>query len=242
MTFSRRTTRQVTSMLAALSVGVTLAACAQSAQRTPASFSAAGPQPSSATSAAAAAHTAYDISRVDNVKDDFPPGFPAQPQPSKTLSQQDIDSSGITAFTGAQVDPPQCRSVLIPPNAEPAVGAQAAGIRGEGDQGSIYVVALRLPRSAPASQPPAGCDRVTVSGSAQASGTAERIPAPSIAGATTTGAKLSVNAAEDPDYVFTAALDDRTSVIVMGSTDAQLNPQQLLSDLLVKAASAVRGQ
>ncbi|EUA34312.1 hypothetical protein I552_5095 [Mycobacterium xenopi 3993] len=34
-----------------------------------------------------------------------------------------------------------------------------------------------------------------------------------------------MDAADDPDYVFTAALDDQTSVVVMGSTDAQLNPQ-----------------
>ncbi|BCO36882.1 hypothetical protein BMW24_011145 [Mycobacterium heckeshornense] len=192
--------------------------------------------------AASPAGAAYDISRVDRVKDDLPPGFAGEAEPSKTLTQQDIASSGITAFTGAQVDPPQCRAVLVPPHVEPSVGTQAAGVRGQGDQGNIYIVAMRLPQPVRASQPPAGCDRVSVSGSPKASGTAERIAAPSIAGVTTTGAKLSVDAAEDPDYVFTAALDDQTSVVVMGSTDAQLNPQGLLSDLLVKATSAVRGR
>ncbi|EUA34311.1 hypothetical protein I552_5094 [Mycobacterium xenopi 3993] len=92
-------------------------------------------------------------------------GLRGEAEPSKTLSQQDIASSGITAFTGAQVDPPQCRAVLIPPHVEPSVGTQAAGVRGQGDQGNIYVVAMRLPQPVRASQPPAGCDRVSVSGS-----------------------------------------------------------------------------
>jgi hypothetical protein len=81
-----------------------------------------------------------------------------------------------------------------------------------------------------------------MSGSPEAAGTAERVPGPNIDGVTTTGVKLSPTDAEDPDYIFTAALNDQTSVVVMGSTDAQLNPQQLLSDLLVKATSAVRSQ
>ncbi|BBU23431.1 DUF5642 family protein [Mycobacterium xenopi] len=225
----------MTSLLAALGVSV-LAGCGHPAESRSSGASAVQPP------AASPARSAYDISRVERVKDDLPPGFAGEAEPSKTLSQQDIASSGITAFTGAQVDPPQCRAVLIPPHVEPSVGTQAAGVRGQGDQGNIYVVAMRLPQPVRASQPPAGCDRVSVSGSPKASGTAERIPAPNIAGITTTGAKLSVDAADDPDYVFTAALDDQTSVVVMGSTDAQLNPQGLLSDLLVKATSAVRGQ
>jgi hypothetical protein len=227
MSISRRSTAEIALCLAAVGVSV-VAGCGQPAENKPTGSSAVQP--------------AYDISHIDRVKDDLPPGFAAEAEPAKTLSQQDIANSGITAFTEAQVNPPQCRAVLIPPNVEPSVGTQAAGVRGQGEQGNIYLVALRLPQPARASQLPAGCDRVSVSGSAKASGTAERIAAPNIPGISTTGAKLSVNAAEDPDYVFTAALDDQTSVVVMGSTDAQLNPQGLLSDLLVKATSAVRGQ
>lgn len=80
-----------------------------------------------------------------------------------------------------------------------------------------------------------------MTGEPEASGAAERTPAPDISGTTTTGVKLAVND-EDPDYIFTAALDDQTSIVVVGSTDPQLNPQQLAPDLLVKAAAAVRGQ
>ncbi|TDH52108.1 hypothetical protein E2F47_14880 [Mycobacterium eburneum] len=182
------------------------------------------------------------MARVDSVKDAFPAGFNPQAEPAKTLSQADIDGSGINAFTGAQVDPPQCRALIIPPYAEPSVGAQAAGIRGEGDQGNIDVVALKLPQPIKATPVPAGCDQVKLSGSPEASGTAQPVPAPAIAGVTTSAAKLTVDSGDDPDYVYSAALDDRTTVVVMGGTDPDLNPEQVMSDLLVKAVAAVRGQ
>jgi hypothetical protein len=246
MSSPRHISRRIAFLLLAFGVGVTLAACgnAEQSQSTPSS-SAQQQSPSSPSAAAANAATpsgADDLSRVDNVKGDFPPGFTTDAHPAKTLDQHDIDSSGITAFTKAQVDPPQCRSLIVPPHAEPSVGAEAAGVSGEGEQGKIYVVALRLPQPASGSQLPAGCDRVSLSGSPEVAGTAERIPAPKIDGVTTTGVKLSPTDAEDPDYIFTAALDNQTSVVVMGSADAQLNPEQLLSDLLGKATSAVRGQ
>lgn len=107
----------------------------------------------------------------------------------------------------------------------------------------MYVVALRSPDSVTPEADPAGCDRIALSGSPQATGTVERIPAPDIGGVTTTGVKLTVaDPEDDPDYLYTAALDDHTSVVVMGSADEQLDPQRLMSDLLVKAVSAVRGQ
>jgi hypothetical protein len=241
MTSLRRTTRQIASLLVAFGVGVALAACGHSEQKSAGSSSPQAQAPSS-SGASAVPPAAYDISRVDNVQKDFPPGFNADPHPAKTLDQHDIDSSGVIGFTKAQVDPPQCRSLIVPPYADPSVGTQAAGVRGEGDQGQIDVVALRLPQAVPASPPPAGCDRFSLSGSPDAAGTAERIPAPQIDGATTIGVKLSPSDGDNPDYIFTAALNDQTSVVVMGGADTQLNPQQLLSDLLVKATSAVRGQ
>jgi hypothetical protein len=239
----RRITAQITPVLVTLGVSALLAACGNSTtEHPPTSAPSAQPQPPSSTSASAAAPAAYDISRIDNLKDDFPPGFTVETHPAKTLDQSDIDSSRMNEFTQAQVDPPQCRGLVIPPYTDPSVGAQAAGVRADGDQGTVYVVAHRMPEAVPVSQPPAGCDRVSLSGSPEATGTAERIPAPEIAGATTTGAKLSTSKEEDPDYIFTAALDDQTSIVVIGGIDPSLNPQQFLSDLLVKAAAAVRGQ
>lgn len=228
--------RRGVELLAALGAGVTLAGCGQSAE-VPSAGSAATPQP------AASAAPQYDISRVDAVKDDFPAGFTAQAHPAKTLGEQDIAGSGVAAFTDAQVDPPQCRSVVIPPYVDPKLGTDAAGVIAQGDQGNMYVVALKAPAPVAAGENPAGCDRVALSGSPQATGTVERIPAPDIAGATTTGARLTVaDPQEDPDYLYTAALDDRTSIVVMGSADTALDPQRLMADLLVKAVSAVRGQ
>lgn len=223
-------------------MGIALTACGQSGHG-PATSPSGQPQSPPSGGTGPAASSPYDIARVDNVKGDFPPGFKAQPHPTKTLTQQDIDHSDVVAFTKAAVDPPQCRSVIIPPYAEPTVGTQAAGTKAEGDQGSIDVVALRKDQPTPSGALPAGCDKVTMSGAPQASGTAERIPAPTITGVTTTGVKLSFgDEDEDPDYIFTAALDNQTSVAVMGSTAEDLNPQQMLSDLVVKATAAVRGK
>lgn len=220
--------------LAALGVGATLAGCGHSTEAASAGSVAPLPPPAAAS---------YDISRVDAVKDDFPAGFTAEAHPAKTLGEDDIAGSGVTAFTEAQVDPPQCRSVVIPPYADPKVGAQAAGVIAQGEQGNMYVIGLRSPEPVAVGNDPGGCDRISLSGSPQATGTVERIAAPDIAGATTTGARLRAgDPTEDPDYLYTAALDEQTSIVVMGSADEQLDPQRLMSDLLVKAVSAVRGQ
>lgn len=230
--------RRIVPLLAALGVSATVAGCGHTGEASQPSAQPPASQPSPAGSGAGP-----DISRVDSLKDDFPPGFTVQAHPAKTLGEQDIAGSGVAAFTAAQIDPPQCRSAVIPPNVDPTVGTDAAGVRAEGDQGTMYVVALRSPKAIPVSMPAAGCDRVSMSGSPEASGTVTRIPAPRIPDATTTAAKLTVDDPEQPpDYLYTAALDDRTSVVVMGSADDQLDPQRLLSDLLVKAAAAVRGR
>ncbi|WP_235653626.1 DUF5642 family protein [Mycolicibacter icosiumassiliensis] len=230
-------------LLAALGAGVTLAGCGTSTEVTPAGPAASQPPAAEPSPASSPPPAPYDISRVDAVSGDFPQGFAPQAHPAKTLGQADIDGSAVAAFTSAQVDPPQCRSVVIPPYADPTVGTEAAGVIGQGDQGNMYVVALRSPNPVATVPDPAGCDRISLSGSSEATGTVERIPAPAIDGVTTTGVKLSVSdPEEDPDYLYTAALDDRTSVVVMGSADEQLDPQRLMSDLLVKAVSAVRGQ
>ena len=184
----------------------------------------------------------YDISRVNNVKNDVPAAFKTAPGPTTTLTQDDIDNARVIPFTKAVYDPPQCRAFVIPPYVEPVVGAQAAILSAEGDRGEIFVVALRLPHPVAVNPPPAGCDHVTMSGSDESTGTAERVPAPQIAGVTTTGLKLKPATDTSPGgYVFTAALGDQTSVAVMGGADDALHPQQLLSDLLVKATAAVRG-
>ena len=242
MTSLQHAATRLASLLGALGVGMTLAACAHSDHGKPAASSSAPPRPASSSATPAPRPSPYDISRVDNIKGDFPDGFNPDARPPKTLDQHNIDTSGVSAFLKAKVDPPQCRAMIIPQYAEPSVGTQAAGIQGEGEEGKIYVVAMRLPKPVPATPPPAGCANASMSGVPPANVTAESVPGPSIDGVTTTGAKLTPTNGEASEYIFTAALDTTTSVLVFGSTDPELNPQQLLPDLLVKATAAVRGQ
>lgn len=239
----KKALRPISAGAAAVGVGVVavtmFAGCGHTTEAAPQRSPSSAPAP---VQPSATPPAAYDISRVDDVSNDFPAGFTVQAHPAKMLQQQDIDSSSLTAFTAAQVDPPQCRPAVIPPYADPVTGTTAAGVRAAGDQGNIYVVALRSPKPNPVSVPPAGCDRMALSGSPETTGTVERVPAPAVVGVTTTGVKMTGTDPEDnPDYLYTAALDDQTTVVVMGSADEQLDPQQLLADLLVKATSAVRG-
>ncbi len=235
MTTSQRAGRQIASLLAAAGVTAALTACGNAAEHQPAGSPSAPPSSSSAP-------TGYDISRVANVKNDFPPGFTVEVHPPRTLNRHDLGSSDIDPFAGAKVDPPHCGPAIIPPNANLSVGTRAAAVSGHADRGVIEVDALRLPKPIAVGQPPAGCDRVTLSGSPEVSGAAERVPAPTIDGVITTAIKTSAPGEEDPEYLFTAALDAQTTVLVTGNTDAELNPQQVMSDLLVKAVSAVRGR
>jgi hypothetical protein len=234
-------TGNITSLLVALAIGGSLLACGHPAEPKPTGSPAARPQPPSSTSTSAPP-AAYDIARVAKVRNDFPPGFTVDAHPAKTLGEHDIESSPITAVTEARIQPPDCRSVVMPSYAEPSVGTKAAEVKAAGGQGSVDVVALRSPKPVPAAPKAKGCGLgMVVSGPPDVAGPAENADAPNIAGVTTTGAKLTPEQ-KNPVYIFTAALDGRTSVVVMGSTDAKLNPEKLMSDLLAKATAAVRGQ
>ncbi|BBX45842.1 hypothetical protein GCM10009641_64280 [Mycobacterium cookii] len=242
LTSPQQATRHIASTLTAVGIiTFTVAACGASDQSKPPSSSAAQ-EPSSSGATAAAPASKYDISKVDSVKDAMPPGFKPDPRPEIILNQGDIDNPKIIPFTKAKFDPPQCRALVIPPYIDPTVGARAAGLSAEGDQGEIFVVAMNLPKPIPATPLPAGCDHVGLSGSPEATGSAESIPGPRIDGVTTTGVKLTPSDDNAPsEYIFTAELGDQTSIAIMGGTVDELNPQQVLSDLLVKATNAVRG-
>ncbi len=241
LTSSQRATRQIASTLTALGlVTLTVAGCGGSEPAKPSGSSAT--QAPSSGGAQSAPASKYDISKVDNVKDALPAGFKPDPRPAITLNQGDIDNPKIIPFTKAKFDPPQCRALVIPPYIDPAVGTRAAGLSAEGDQGEIFVVAMNLPKPIPATPLPDGCDHVGLSGSPEATGTAESIPGPQIDGVTTTGVKITPSDDNAPsEYIFTAEIGDQTSIAVMGGTADELNPQQVLSDLLVKATAAVRG-
>lgn len=238
-----RAGRRSALILTALVVGVGLVACAHAGGQKPAGS--AELQSGSAGHRSAAsppARVAYDISAVDKVKDDFPSGFTVTAGRSKTLSQDDVERSGIQVLTQARLEPPQCLPAIIPPYADLVAGTKAAGVTATGDGGGVHVTALRLPRPVPvpAGQRIAGCERITIS-APSVSGVAERVPAPLIAGVSTSGVRLTERGQEDSNYIFAAALDEQTTVVVRGSVDAALGPQELMSDLLVKATTAVRG-
>lgn len=232
-------TKKIASVLVVLGAGGLLVACGNAADTKPTNPPAAPSPTASPTDPATAPGVEYDISRVDGVKNGFPPGFTVSAYPAKTVSQPDHDSSRITALTEARIVPPKCRAVVLPSYAVPSAGAQAAGVNARGDRGSIDVIALRSPEPVTVGEKPEGCGLgLVISGSPDVAGPAEQIDAPTITGATTTGIKLSPED-RNPEYVFTARLDDRTAVVVMGNTDAQLNPERLMADLMTKATAAV---
>lgn len=197
-----------------------------------------------------------DISRIDQVHNDFPPGFTVKTGLAKTLNEHDIQRAGIHVLTEATLDPPHCLPAMIPPYADLTPGTEAAGVTANGELGGVHVTALRLPHPVPAGRPPDGCDSIRIT-SPNLTATAHRIAVPDLNGVPTTGFELIENRKEDdyiftdrtdhiipadPDYLLTAAVDDRTVVVIKGAVDTSLHPQQLFSDLLVKAVTAIRGQ
>ena len=225
--------------MSTLALGLTgaFAACGQSADPEPVRVPAV-PGPVREVSAPGA--TSHHIWRLDAIKHGFPDGFTVGSHPAKRLDQHDIDNSGLQAFSAARVHPAQCRALLLPAHASPAVGTLATALHAKGARGAMYVIAMRLPQPAPATDPPAGCQQMWVSGAPEVTGRASPIPAPRIAGVATTGARLQVTENSDPDYVFTAALDERTCVVVVGAAAAELDPQRLLAELLISAVTAIR--
>lgn len=184
---------------------------------------------------------ASDISRVEHIKNDFPPGFTVTTRPAKPVGPDDVKSFKVNDLAEARILPPQCRAVVLPPYADPTAGTEAAQVTADGAAGRIEVFALRLAQPVPVEQTPQGCGlEILVSGSPDVAGPADHIDPPTIPGATTTGRKLNPEQ-KHPVYLFTAALDRQTSVVVMGSAAADLHPEHLMADLLTKAAAAVRG-
>lgn len=223
-------TRQTASLLAVVGLGLGVAACSQSAAQ------------DMPKAAPAAVVITPDISRIDAVAGAFPTGFEVNTGLSKTLTRSDVENAGMDALTRGTLSPGHCLPMIVPSYAHPKVGTEVAGVTGSGELGGVQVTALRTIEAFSAAAAPEGCEKVVISGSDTASGTAERVPAPEIAGVTTTGVKLIEDGPDQPaHYIFTAALDEHTVVVVRSSLDEQLQPHQFLSNLLVQATTAVRG-
>ena len=84
----------------------------------------------------------------------------------------------------------------------------------------------------------AGCEHITVTSPDGVSATVEQVPGPDIAGVKTAGlqAHVSTGGRTTDEVTYTAALGDRTIVVVQGDVDPPV-----AADVLGKAVTALRG-
>jgi Domain of unknown function (DUF5642) len=212
---------------------------------------ASGGQPHTSSSPSAKAQPAavptkpsgeYDISRIAQLANQFPPGYSVTPIPRRTLSQDEADNFGgqFKKF-GMTVDPPQCNAALK--SVHVVAGSQLQGLSATGPQ-DIAVIGAQSPQPKPSSPVIEGCDHIVLTAPGKETGTADILPGPAISGVTTNGMKMHLDitlpdgASKTMDLLmYMAALGDKTAVTVTGQSDTQL-----LEALLVKAVTAVRGQ
>jgi Domain of unknown function (DUF5642) len=187
----------------------------------------------------------YDLSRLSEIQGDFPPGFVPRPAEVRELKPVWRDGVGSVVSSGKPftVEPPQCKDLLKPVSGE--ANAQTIGIRADGADNRGIAVGADLPVSVTDVIPSSGCDAMsyTVPDDEQPrSGTAQRLTAPEIDGATTLALKVTTQGFSDPEYFYTAVVDDRLYVDVHARLAPDFQPEPLLPDLLTKAVAAVRGQ
>jgi hypothetical protein len=204
----------------------------------------AGCSPTQSTESTSASDD-IDLARLAALEHDFPPDFIAHAGQVQQLEAQYVDQVGTTVSYGKSftVDPPQCRALLKPVDGQ--VGADYVGVRGDGpgpDEPTILVGANDQV-TVPAEIPATGCDRMAFDvDSAIPDGTAERIPAPHIPGATTIAFKVQYDPAVPPEYYYIAILDSHVYVHVDARVAPSFQAQPFLPDLLVKAVTTIRGQ
>jgi hypothetical protein len=89
----------------------------------------------------------YDISRIDQLANQFPPGYSVTPIPRRTLTQEEADNFG-DAFKkfGMTFDPPQCNAALK--SVHVVAGSQLQGLNATGPQ-DIAVIAAQSPQPKP---------------------------------------------------------------------------------------------
>ena len=197
----------------------------------------------SSTSKPAAAPTQppdFDISRIAQLANEFPPDFTVTPIGPITLTQEQVDSfAGLTKKLGATIDPPQCATALKHPHM--LVGSVVQGFAAGGPQ-DIMVAAAHTPQPVPTVVPSDECKHLTMNEPGKLQGTVDRLPSPTIDGLTIIAHKVHLDITEPgasktvDQYQYQAVLSDRTGVEVTGASDTQL-----LESLLTKAVTAIRG-
>lgn len=204
------------------------------------SSSAASPTSSAAPSSATkAAPATYDIARVSTAKSALPPGFDADDIPADTVNEQQMDAAGIGGLSAAPptvVTPPEC-AVTLKPFGPVGVGAKAHGFMATQGQHMIVVMAAQSDKPA-ADISRSGCDHITATSPNGVNATVEQIAGPDIPGVKSVGRQAHVTADGKTidEVTFTAALGDKTIVVVQGDV-----PAATMSDVLVKAVAAMQG-
>ena len=129
----------------------------------------------------------YDISRLSQLQNEFPPGFSrVRATPVATLGPDADKFSAIGVGDVVAVDPPTCRSLIQPVRAPR--DSQFTMVGGIGT-GAIMVGAVNSPHPLPKTAVPAGCDHVAVTqkvSGRQFDATVTHLAGPSIEGVVTT--------------------------------------------------------
>jgi Domain of unknown function (DUF5642) len=223
-------------VLAVVTLAGASAGCGSSGQHS-------GNGATSSTSKPAAAPTQppdYDISRIGQLANEFPPDFSVTPIGPITLTQEQVDSfAGLTKKLGSTIEPAQCATALKHPHM--LVGSVVQGFAAGGPQ-EIMVAAAHTPQPIPAIVQRDDCKHMTFNEPGKLQGTVDHIPPPTIDGLTVVAHKVHLDITEPgisktvDQYQYQVALSDRTGVEVTGESDIQL-----LESLLTKAVTAIRG-
>ena len=231
--------RRAAALLTVLWTTVALVACS-----TPESEPQA--DPSSVPTSSVTASSDVDVARLAAIAGDFPTDFPPKPPftPGK-VDQEHAHLVGDTVSSGRPftVDPPHCRALFKPIDAQG--GADRLGVGAEGPGKQLLNVSVYSPVSVPAALPATGCERMSFHVEDDAvltNGTAERLAAPNINGAATTAVSVRTDFFEYVEYFYVAILDGRTFVQVLARVHPDFQAEPLLPDLLTKAVTALRGQ
>jgi hypothetical protein len=231
-------------LLVALAAGVGLAGCGSGSQPSSSSSSS---QSSSAPSASptplalpAEPPGGYDISRIAQLANEFPPDFKVSPIGPITLTQEQADRLvGAMKKVGSTANPPQCAVALKQPNV--LAGSKVQGFAARGPQ-ELMVAAAHAAQPVPTYVPVDACKHMTFNEPGKLQGTVDHLPSPPIDGVTVIVLKVHLEVTEGGEsktvdqYQYQAPLSDQTGIEVMGESDPQM-----LEGLLTKAITAVRG-
>jgi hypothetical protein len=249
--------RRVAAFLAVLCATAAPVGCSPSTTESPTSSTSATSattstksEPTSTYATSAAGLADLDLSQLTEVRDSFPPDFvPAPPSAPRKVQAEYAHLVGEMVSYGKPftVDPPHCRALLAPVEAQ--AGADAMGVSAEGPDKQSIVVSVYNPVTISDALPSTGCDRMTfVVESAVPDGAAERLAAPNIDGAASYALKVDFTVTNPNstqpllvDYFYVAILDNRTYVEVQARMNPGFQAEPLLPDLLTKAVNAIRG-